>query len=251
MSRWKSLIFFPLGIAALLAQSRPPFEVASVKPAPKGCPASGSQGRISGCSTLEARIQIAYNLAAFGPNRRQGRRLQILGLPEWAKTDPYEITAKANGDAPPDQMYGPMMQVLLEDRFKLKIHREKREMPVYILTVAKSGLKIKPLTPGSCTVPDSDNCGSWTASPKPNITMDARGETMSDFADDLSNYGSDRVVVDRTGTKDLFNIHLEFSTDTGLSLFTAVHQQLGLRLNSAKAPVEVLVADHIERPNSN
>ena len=200
---------------------------------------------------MEGRIQIAYNLAAFGPNRRQGRRLQILGLPEWAKTDPYEITANANGDAPLDQMYGPMMQILLEDRFKLKIHREKREMPVYVLTVAKGGLKIKPLTPGSCTVPDSDNCGYWTASPKPNIVMDSRGETMSEFADDLSNYGSDRVIVDSTGTKDLFNIHLEFSTDTGLSLFTAVRQQLGLRLNSAKGPVEVLVVDHIERPNPN
>lgn len=200
---------------------------------------------------METRIQIAYNLAAFGPNRRQGRRLQILGLPEWAKTDPYEITAKANGDASPDQMYGPMMQVLLEDRFKLKIHREKRETPVYILSIARGGLKIKPTKLGSCAAPDPDNCGSWTASPKPNITMDSRGETMSDFADDLSNFGSDRVVVDRTEMKDLFNIHLEFSTDAGLSLFTAVQQQLGLRLSSGKAQVEVLVVDHLERPSSN
>lgn len=248
MTRWLSLILFPLGIAA---QSRPSFEVASVKPAPKGCPAAGSHGRISGCSTLDGRIQIAYNLAAFGPNHRQGRRLQILGLPEWAKTDPYEITANANSDAPLDQMYGPMMQVLLEDRFKLKVHREKRETPVYLLTVARGGLKIKALPPGTCAELDPDNCGFWTASPKPNVTVDSRGETMSDFADDLSNYGSDRVVVDRTGMKDLFNAHLEFSTDTGLSLFTAVRQQLGLRLTSAKAPVEVLVVDHIERPNPN
>lgn len=259
MTRWS----FPLIAALLSAQTRPSFEVASVRSAPKGCRSSASQARVSGCSTLEARIQIAYNLAAFGPHRRQGRRLAILGAPDWVRMDLYEINAKASGDPPPDRMYGPMMQVLLEDRFKLKIRRETREMPVYILAIAKSGLKIKALKEGSCVPPDlnqplddpSKECGYWSASAKPNITMDSRGETMSDFAADLSNWGSDRVVIDRTGLKALFNIHLEFSMDdlssSGPSLFTALPEQLGLKLTAGKGPVEVLVIDHVEKPAAN
>ena len=262
------------------AATRPAFEVASAKPAPKGCPSTGSQGRVSQCRTLEAQIQMAYNLAAFGPHRRQGRRLQIVGGPAWVRSDLYEITTKANPDTPPDQMYGPMMQVLLEDRFKLKIRRERREMPVYFLTVAKGGLKLKVLREGSCAPPDLNHpaddpakeCGYWSALPTPNMSggqnviMDSRGETMAEFADDLSNFGSDRVVLDKTGLMGLFNIHLEFAMDkapgtpgnrpastdpAGPSMFTAVQEQLGLRLSAGKGPVDVLVIDHVERPTEN
>lgn len=260
---------------------RPAFEVTSVKPAPRGCPSSGSQGTVSLCTTLEAEIQIAYNLAAFGPHRGSGaRRLKIVGGPAWVRTDPYEIKAKANGDAAPDQMYGPMMQVLLEDRFQLRMRREAREMPVYFLTVAKRGLKLKAAKEGSCVAPDanqpsddpSKECGYGSAlkmanaSGGQNIAMDGRGETMAEFADLLSNLGSDRVVIDKTGLTGLFNIHLEFAMDAAprapgpgpsgtdapwQSLFTAVQEQLGLRLSPGKGPVEVLVIDHVERPTEN
>jgi uncharacterized protein (TIGR03435 family) len=240
---------------------------------------------MSQCNSLAGYIQIAYNLAAFGPLRRPGRRLQILGGPEWVKADPYEITAKATGDTPSDQMHGPMIQVLLEERFRLKIHREARELPVYILTVAKSGVKLKALKEGSCTPPDLNHppadpapsetepnyCGDWRALPEANmaggrnIAMDSRGETMADFAADLSNFGSDRVVIDKTGLIGLFNIHLEFAQDgprppanvpssahpASPSIFTAVQEQLGLRLSAGRGPVEVLVIDHIERPSVN
>jgi len=286
VARWINFIVVPvvLGVPGALqnrpqsAESRPSFEVASVKPAPKGCPSSGSQGRVLECRTLEAEIQVAYNLAAFGPNRRQGRRLQIVGGPAWVRTDPYEIIAV--GNAPLDQLHGPMMQALLEDRFKLKIHREAREMPVYILTVAKSGFKLRALAAGSCSGPDlnhpaddpSKECGYWSALPAPNVSggqniiINARGETMAEFADDLSNFGSDRVVIDKTGLTGLFNIHLEFAMDAAprasgprpsstdppwQSIFTAVQGQLGLRLSSGKGPVEVLVIDYVERPTEN
>ena len=106
------------------------------------------------CNSLAGYIQIAYNLAAFGPYRRPGRRLLIIGAPEWVRSDMYEINAKTPADALSDQMHGPMMQMLLEDRFKLKIRREAREMPVYILTVAKGGLKLKALKKGSCIPQD-------------------------------------------------------------------------------------------------
>jgi uncharacterized protein (TIGR03435 family) len=285
-------VAFLIGVLVVLrgqAQSpaaRPAFEVASVKLAPNGCRSFTSPGRMSQCNSLAGYIQIAYNLAAFGPLRRPGRRLQILGGPEWLKTDPYEIIAKATGDAPSDQMHGPMIQVLLEERFRLKIRRETRELPVYILTVARSGLKLKALKEGSCTPSDLNHppadplpgetepnyCGDWRALPEANmaggrnIMMDSRGETMADFAADLSNFGSDRVVIDRTGLIGLFNIHLEFAQDNppsalanrpsstapaSPSIFTAVQEQLGLRLSGGKGPVEVLVIDHVERPSVN
>jgi uncharacterized protein (TIGR03435 family) len=279
------LLVAPRSPAQALA-TRPAFEVASVKPAPGGCRSFQSAGRISGCGSLALYIQIAYNLAAFGPYRRPGRRLAILGGPEWVKSDPYEIIAKAAGDAPSDQMNGPMMQTLLEERFQLRIRRETREMPVFILTVAKSGLKLKPLEAGTCTPPDLNHppadpppgeakpnyCGDWRASPEANntggrnITMDSRGESMADFAADLSNFGSDRVVIDKTGVTGLFNIHLEFAQDrppsasgdrasstnpASPSIFSAVQEQLGLRLTAGKGPVEVLVIDRVERPSLN
>ena len=237
------------------------FDVSSVRLAPKGCPSSQSPGRISQCATLEARIQIAYNLAAHGPHRRQGRRLQIIGGPEWVRSDFYEISAETNAAAPPDQMYGPMMQVLLEDRFKLRIRRQKRDAPVYVLTVAKSGLKLKRLKDGACTPLDANHpsddptqeCGYFVARPGEIFSLDSRGETMADFADDLSNLASDRVVVDETGVTGLFNIHLEFAkgdSGAGPSLFTAL-RELGLQVTAARRPVEVLVIDHVERPDAN
>jgi uncharacterized protein (TIGR03435 family) len=199
---------------------------------------------------------MAYNLAAHGPHRRQGRRLQIAGGPDWVRSDDYQISAETSTAAPPDQMYGPMMQTLLEDRFKLRIRREKRDSPVYVLTVAKGGLKLKPLKDGACTPPDGNHplddptqeCGYFVARPGEIFSMDSTGETMADFVDDLSNLGSDRVVVDETGVTGMFNIHLEFAKgDSGMgpSMFT------GLQVTAARRPVEVLVIDHVERPDAN
>ena len=279
-------VLIGIGVHAQSTDTRPAFEVASVRPAPAGCHASESPGRMSQCGSLTAYIQIAYNLAALGPHRRPGRRLEILGGPEWVRSDSYQISAKASGDAPSDQMHGPMMQLLLEERFKLRIRRETRVIPVYILSVGNGGSKLKALKEGSCIPPDLNRlqaepppgepepnyCGEWTASPRPNtdgglnITLDSRGESIADFAADLSNMGSDRVVVDHTGLTGLFNIHLEYARENpsasranpvssndppNPSIFTAVQEQLGLRLSEWRGPVEVLVIDHVERPSAN
>lgn len=266
--------------------TRAAFEVASVKPAPHGCRSFESSDSMSQCGSLALYIQIAYNLSAFGPHRRPGRRLEISGGPEWIKSDLYQVNAKAAADTPSDQKHGPMLQMLLEERFKLKIRRETREVPVYILTIAKRGLKLKALKEGSCTQPDLNHppadplpgekepnyCGNWTALPKANmaggqdITMDSRGESMADFADDLSNMGFDRVVIDKTGLTGIYNIHLEYARDNppggrenrpsstdvpSPSIFTAVQEQLGLKLSAGRGPVEVLAIDHVERPAVN
>jgi uncharacterized protein (TIGR03435 family) len=133
-----------------------------------------------------------------------------------------------------------MMQALLEESFKLKIHRETREMPVYIMTVAKRGLKLQALPQGSCTArnynqpPQTNACGNWKVNKdSDSVTVDSRGESLADFAADLSNMSLDRIVVDKTGLTALFNIHLEYSDQ---SIFTALTEQLGLKLSAGKGP---------------
>lgn len=279
---------FTIGLAAALVNwgqaqrgsGRPSFEVATVKLLSGNCHTVESPGLISRCGTLANYIQVAYNLSAHGPARSTLRRLEIVGGPAWVGTDLYAIVAKAPDPASSLQMYGPMMQTLLEERFRLRVRQEMREEPVYVLTVNKGGPKIKPLSEGGCVKRDynadagedgANDCGKWSAFKKPNsagglnISMDSHGETFAQFAGDLSNLGSDRVVIDETGATAMFNIHLEFSIegpagDTSRdgsgespreSLFTAVREQLGLKLTAGKRPVEVLVIDHVERPAGN
>jgi uncharacterized protein (TIGR03435 family) len=205
--------------------------------------------------------------------------IQVLGAPAWIDSDPFDITAKAD-NASVELMYGPMLQMLLEDRFSLKIHRATRELPVYTLTVARGGLKMQPTRPESCTPvdlkhisprsptdrPPNDLCGRASYGRNgPNKTVDAWGVTMAQFAAvTLSRVDLDRSVVDRTGLAGQFDIHLEFAPEIGAgntggdspaelgpSLFTALQEQLGLKLSPDKAPVEVLVVDHIEKPSGN
>ena len=220
------------------------------------------------CVPLRRLIQTAYVSFANGPIPSP-IQLQILDGPAWIDSDPYDIAAKAVGNAPMDQMFGPMLQVLLEDRFKLKIHHDFREAPVYVLTVAKSGLKMTRTPEGSCTPLDLNHPPSPPApgQPPPNLcgpdrmgrngpneTMGGHGMTIAELAGILSK-NVDRPIVDRTELTGRFGFHLEFARnmadDTGTSIFTAVQEQLGLKLVPAKGPVEVLVIDHVEKPSEN
>jgi len=178
-----------------------------------------------------------------------------------------------------------MLQVLLEDRFKLTLHRENRQLPVYELTIGKGGAKLQSSKEGSCTPysVDSPPPASTPGAPRPNFcgfhmtpdyglnrTLDGKGITMAALAANLSRtYVSllGRNVIDRTGLTGGYDVHLKWAMDslsapaglntappsdvTGPSIFTALQEQLGLKLESAKGPVEVLVIDHIERPSVN
>jgi uncharacterized protein (TIGR03435 family) len=205
--------------------------------------------------------------------------IKISGGPGWIDSDRYDIEAKADGNPPGEIMAGPMTQALLEDRFKLKVHREAREQPVYSLTVAKGGLKIQPLTEPCVTrdllammaargAPPSNICGSVRRPTVKgqNMTVDLRSMTMANLAAYLSGT-MDRTVLDKTSTPGIFDMKLEFviddttrnfpgaraatpSADPGPSIFTAI-QQLGLKLESDKGPVEFLVIDHVEKPSEN
>ena len=238
--------------------TRPAFEVVSVK-LNKDCehgrgPAS-SPGRLNlSCVPLGSLIQLAY---ADGPSLRR-----VYGQPPWIN-DMYDITATAAGNVSVDRMRGPMLQVLLEDRFHLKIHRETRDAPIYTLTVAKRGLKLKPLKDDASCSPD---CGRTTSfSDGANLTVVGHGVTMDEFAGHTLSLHSGRPVIDKTRLTARFDLHLEYTSDSdtaagdsvtppdsvGPALSTALEQQLGLRLSADHGPVEVLVIDHLERPSGN
>jgi len=224
-------------IATVLAQLTTPaaaqtaFEVASIKPNTgvsrdmKIVPTPG--GRLNGENlTLKFLIGIAYRI---GDN-------QIQGGPGWIASARYDIAAKAETDKEfPD--FSPMLQTLLEDRFKLAVHHEIRDQSVYVLTMAKEGLKDSGAGSGSIEMTSK--------------RMEGAGITMDSLARALARL-TGMVVIDQTGFNSKFDVHLAWTPDgDGVSLFTALREQLGLKLESRKAPVDVLVIDHVEKPSEN
>jgi uncharacterized protein (TIGR03435 family) len=183
----------------------------------------------------------------------------------------------ASGEA---TMEGPMLQALLEDRFRLKVHRETRQVPVYALTVAKGRPKFHPAVEGDCVPlpvppifpppelpPGKRPCSDVIAPKGPNVRVIADASTI-DYLSKLLGLVLDRPIINRTGLTGKYKIYVEFARDqstTGLddfpvqpteepsapSIFTAVEQQLGLKLEATKGPREFLVIDHIERPSEN
>lgn len=184
----------------------------------------------------------------------------------------YQIDAKAEMPQRLATLNGPMFQAILEDRFKLKIHRETREIPVYALTVVNGGAKLQPFTEGSCIALDFNEPPTLPV-PKPGQPLplicgvgrssstgyDLYRATMDDLARELS-FKLDRKVIDRTGRSGIFNIHLELApidphdaTDAS-DVFDTVQSEirsLGLKLEASKGPGEFLVIDSIERPTEN
>jgi bla regulator protein blaR1 len=246
------ILRIPVVFAAVLsAQS---FDVASIKPDSPGGVSTGDfrllpGGRLSAEKVvLRFFIQNAYGLKPF----------QLSGGPDWISSQGYDIEAKAEGNPSNAQMQK-MMQTLLEDRFKLKYHRETKEMPVYTLAVAKGGLKLPDPKDGSdrATIRISRMTG---------VLLTGEKLTIAELTRVLSNLLK-RTVIDKTGFTGTFAAHLSFALDDTLaglphfpdapddpsipSVFVAIEEQLGLKLESTKGPVEILVIDHIERPTAN
>ena len=205
--------------------------------------------------------------------------IPIEGGPDWIHSETFGIDAKSDGHPGILMMLGSMMQAILEDRFKLRIHRETRQGPVYELALGKGSPKLKPFQDGSCTPvlvghplpPLASGQHYCRRVVNPRGSVDIEGGTLSDLAG-LLGMALDRPVIDKTGITDLFEIHLKFSpddfaaprpatTDTGApaavsspdapGIFQAIQEQLGLKLAPAKGPVDVLAIDHIERPSEN
>jgi uncharacterized protein (TIGR03435 family) len=254
VTRISSLVV--LSSYAVLGQSvEPAFEVASIKPADPAANGSStrtSQGRLTMTNvTLKRCIQIAYRIQEY----------QVSGGPNWLDTARFDIVAKAADsdeklpNAVRQERMEAMIRTLLEDRFQLAIHRETKVLPAYTLTVGKNGHKLKEAEPGE---------GSSTSSGRGKLT--AKRVSMADLAVRLSSL-MDRPVVDMTGVKGTFDLALEWTPDdaakpggndevlieksSGPSIFTAIQEQLGLRLEAQKAPVEKIVIDRAEKPSDN
>jgi uncharacterized protein (TIGR03435 family) len=252
-----STALFLTGLAyAQLPSARPEFEVASVKPDNSNgrvilIPPVGGRFTATNVS-LKMLIGLAYNV----------RNFQLTGGPVWIDSARFDVDARAvNSNIAQDQ-FPQMLQGLLEDRFQLTVHRETREMPVYTLLPAKSGLKLPDAKPNSCSTfalvsargqARLDRCDGLMVTPN---RIENRKISMAWFASTLSNLLS-RPVVDKTGFTGTFSVHLDFANDTGdvdssrPSIFTALQEQLGLRLESQKGPGEMLVIDHAGRPAEN
>lgn len=186
----------------------------------------------------------------------------IVGVPSWADSDAYDIEAKvAASDLPAfhkllPMQRNPMLQPLLAERFHLVAHFETRTLPAYALVVSKDGPKLKEIQPGILSNGLKDPGGADTT--RDRIT--ATGISAQAIAHMLQ-MQLGRPVVDRTGLTGNYSFTLKFapiqsaaSSDgdsVAPSLFTAVQEQLGLRLEPVKAPVQVLVVDHIEKPSEN
>jgi uncharacterized protein (TIGR03435 family) len=283
------LLIAAISVAAVFGQApRPEFEVASMKPSAGGVGRSIGMDRAGDLNAknvpLRMLIAEAYGVKPF----------QIYGAPGWINSDAYDVNAKPEvnrkqGPAkkePFETMWADIqqrLQVLLEERCSLKVHHETKELPVYVLTVAKSGLKVRP---ADCIAIDPQNpperpapgderpvfCGTIRLGRNgQNSTLTGTGVTMRDFVLHWLTQATGRTVIDKTGYTETFTAILEWTPDstprppgaddptapppasdpTGPSFFTALQEQLGLKLESSKGPVEVLVIDHVEKPSAN
>jgi uncharacterized protein (TIGR03435 family) len=269
-----AFVFIPFSHAQAPAQ-KPAFEVVSVKAA-NSCPPSSSSsmsaatpGRVSLCNTLFVIIRWAYLVYnKHVPNLDT----EIQGGPPWITSDLYEIAANTEGDRTRQMMLGPMTQRLLEERFRLNVHYEEKEMPIYALTAAKSGTKLQKFIEGSCMPmetflgggrpldPLTPPCGVILVSPRGNnLRLDAYRLSLEEFSRRAKTaLRLDRPVIDQTSVEGIFNFHLDFAPSRAFlgpsdapSIFTALQEQLGLKMESSKGPVEVLVVDSVQRPSEN
>ena len=254
-------VFGPLIVGVVKAQTDAPlaFEVASVKPyvPSPGTVVGGTGGtiRISG-----NRVTMVGNLKGFVMSAYDVWELQVSGAPQWTdkegRQQDYVINAKAAGEGAlaMDQARR-MLQTLLADRFQLKLRRETKAVPVYDLVVGKNGPKMKVSSPD--TKPATDLLSASNALWR----IKWSNLTMADFVNRIrSNF--DRPLLDKTGLSAGYDFTLEYSRsspdlvapggpDAYNTIFSAVQEQLGLKLVEAKEPVETVVIDHAERPSEN
>jgi uncharacterized protein (TIGR03435 family) len=260
------------------ATARPQFDVASIKASVGNgiMHVRPLPGRLTANATLQILMQQAYGVQSF----------QIAGGPAWMDMARYEIEAKAGAPTSRDQLLV-MLQSLLEDRFHLKTHRETKDLPVFTLVSTRGGVKMSAPTDGTCAESDADaalewlggrmpvpgelppaksRCGSVVVAITPPVARLSGGKiTMPELARALSGLFG-RSVIDKTGLAGVFDVRLDFFPDetapglpppppgspiTGVTLSSALQQQLGLRLESGRGPVEVIVVDAAVPPSAN
>jgi uncharacterized protein (TIGR03435 family) len=241
----------PVALLSLLfAQS---FEVATVKPSDPD--SLGRFIRMQSAHQFQAKNHVVKTLIAAAYNLNPKT---ISGGPDWVESDKFDILAETPGDTKPglDQQMA-MLRKLLSERFKLQFHREKKEFSIYSLTVAKGGPKLK--------ASESETAPLIFVVFPTGVRLPAKGASMAELASVMQRAVLDRPVVDNTGLTGRFDFDFEFVPDDSqfggqlphpadspmASLFTAIQQQLGLRLEATRGMVEAMVIDHVERPGEN
>jgi uncharacterized protein (TIGR03435 family) len=287
-----ALILFACAAHGQATAAKAEFEVASIKPAPPPDGRGMRVGMRGGPGTSDPTSVVIENFNVFGLVMRAYdlKTFQVTGA-DMRDGDRFNIAAKVPQGATKDDLKL-MLQNLLADRFKLKFHRETKEMPIFELTVGKNGLKFKesagpppepdPAAPRPANRPDKDGYPSpppgamimSSMNGSPRARLNAASESMPEFIVMLSN-SLGRVVVDGTGLKGKYDFVLSWipepmngapipmppgggsgaaplPDEAGPTLIGAVQQQLGLKLESKKGPVEILVIEHYEKvPTEN
>jgi uncharacterized protein (TIGR03435 family) len=187
---------------------------------------------------------------------------EIIGAPSWVLSERFDVEARATFEPSRDQERM-MLRMLLADRFKLVAHYETQDRPVYNLVVARAdgrlGPQLRALDITDCETAKPKNptdppvCAVRMRGGSSTLTMSSGGIRMQSFADSpIASASAGRPIVDKTGLSGFYAFTLEFSGGTdGVSIFTALQEQLGLKLEPARAPLDVVVIDHIERPTEN
>jgi uncharacterized protein (TIGR03435 family) len=241
----------------MAADANPEFDVATIKPATPDRPGKAFLVRGRQFSTINTTLADLITFA-YGIHAKQ-----ITGAPSWVETEKFDVAAQPNGEGQPNEkQWKAMVQKLLADRFKLAFHRDKKELSVYAIVVGKNGPKLTK---------------SESTSNLPGLFFRGLGNlpctnaTMADLASVLQGAVLDRPVVDQTGITGRYDFTLLWTPDefqfggaaaknppppptNGAAppdLFTAMQEQLGLKLESTKAQAEVFVIDKVSKPTEN
>lgn len=256
----------------MAADADPSFEVATIKPNPSG--ASGLQGLVVQGRNFRVRNGSVEDLIAFAYDVQTK---QIVNAPEWGDSDRYDIDGVPDkeGAPSPDQLRT-MIKKLLAERYGLRVHNEKREMPAFVLADGKTGPKVTP------TQLNGPLPGLGMGPGEGGIRLNVANATMDDFAGFLQMIVLDRPVVNHASLKGRYDFHVTFTpddsqfhghppkfgrpqpggapaatdpatpaADSAPNLFEAMQQQLGIRLSPEKTEVPVVVIDHVEKPSAN
>jgi uncharacterized protein (TIGR03435 family) len=235
-----------IGLLALLAAAAAGqgFEIASIKP---GDPTSPESGWSEGNGEIHVRNMPLRRLVLYAYNVKE---YQLSGGPKWMENDGYTIVARLESRTPARAIRGgdprlrTAMQALLGERFQLAIHRDTRDLPGYALVPAKGGFKLHPV--------DAQGMFAWGWG---NGNAKFSHASMAELASGLAELVG-RPVVDGTEISGFYDVKLAWAPEdrpdeTGPSIFTALQEQAGLRLEARKVPVQVIVIDKAEKPSEN
>ena len=234
----------------MAADADPDWEVATVRPSDPNEKEQSFMVRgrhiIVKNQPVEKMLMVGYGL----------QKNQIAGAPDWVKTENFDVDGLADAEGQPQvKQFQTMVRKLLLERFGLKMHNEQREMPVYALTVAKDGPKLTPSKSGPNTLPREEVRGDAAGE----RTLEFLNISMQDFGL-MMLYYLDKPVVDRTDLKVKYDFNLKYTYDDERAptdgsappgLFTAIQEQIGLKLEPVRAPAPVLVVDQIQKPSAN